>query len=1163
MKVYNSIKYKQSSMKDRISEVKRAVHVSFDGSSSQVLVAENQLSSPSCKETGKKSHSKAWIDNGFKQDIIHSTKIPKMTMSLFSVKAGCAKAANQKPLVARNQRTSEVSMVVTSTEMLTRKSMSTAVNSTPAKKTRMKPPLEMKNSSGRNITFKVRSDEAEPGNSIYVDLPEERATHTFVEKKSTMNAIESKETTNPIKATSQCSKSLQKKITPSKIVGLLQEEDERNLTSQTDLQGRLNDIVPDSQPVVLKQKSLLPGLLDNIHKGQKCLSKKRCWVSDSPISSCSTVERQTASVKYAFQQDDQIIKHQAFCSIFDEKSPKEDDQNKFKNSKNEALEMQLEGKLEKMTPRGMHERSGTCIKDNYKKTKFTENIASEMDKFKLDEICHNTGCEKQNTPNSNKSSKRYKTDLMCKNQPKKRECDVKENTVTETMISVIAAKYANETKEKYLNKEVPLSTRYRLDELHDKKLQKNLKDEKRTWKRQKGGVACTVNLKNKMEDSALDVYSFDDSFIVEPTVSLGMQNKKMPQQTCSNKRKSKKMNMKRKPTKKEEIHKSVGKVNRKHFFTDTDTDGKTEISWLQQSNRKTKPELVAYSRQRKRNTADNLGKGKLTTTVRTDCGKKSIDKKNKGGLREENNKKPTEKINLKEVPAEKKQRNCPQRAAAMQRCYKEVSESASDSYGESLSPSHYKERDLIMQVPAKKICTNAKEKAIMSADYEQQSETSEASTVVSYENTSAEKIRYEKTCESLVLTRSSSLVESLPSIRTDSSPEPLQSPHLSIVVKNPCKFSRNVLKAATPLSSPDFSAAKSTFTSGFSAIISPISLVTPLCPEINENGENAQQELVKLENPDEDIITNKSQSSENSFETTRSPNNFILSSILSKKATAEETPSRSTILEKNRRGEKDRAPSAEAHTSGPTRHSSVLKRICGKNLQSDFSDVEEEEGTTEQRAKLKRRSLFSFDFGKPNRDPELLSTSNRGSSIKQMDHWGQSEPNMGVICQQFRKELEVKFQRHSQRIDSLTKFSLKSLQQRMSSTNVQIHSYRLQRLNKFQAIVMQELQHFEKDCLSLKCMEKELSNFWKQRSEAFNELKENQEERIQHLRSSLENNVCHSMEIEEKIFSTEMHLMRKDMKAVQNRLLREMQEEELRTVRRGLQSFFLSETTHF
>ncbi|XP_072918461.1 synaptonemal complex protein 2 [Hemitrygon akajei] len=153
--------------------------------------------------------------------------------------------------------------------------------------------------------------------------------------------------------------------------------------------------------------------------------------------------------------------------------------------------------------------------------------------------------------------------------------------------------------------------------------------------------------------------------------------------------------------------------------------------------------------------------------------------------------------------------------------------------------------------------------------------------------------------------------------------------------------------------------------------------------------------------------------------------------------------------------------------------------------------------------------------------------------------------------------------RHAQRIDRFTKFSLKSLQQRMSSTNVQIHSYRLQRLDKFQAIVKQELQHFEKDCLSLKCMEKELSNFWKQRSEAFNELKENQEERIQHLRSSLENNVCHSMEIEEKIFSTEMHLMRKDMKAVQDRLLKEMQEEELLTVRKGLQSFFLSETTPF
>ncbi|XP_032897136.1 synaptonemal complex protein 2 [Amblyraja radiata] len=538
--------------------------------------------------------------------------------------------------------------------------------------------------------------------------------------------------------------------------------------------------------------------------------------------------------------------------------------------------------------------------------------------------------------------------------------------------------------------------------------------------------------------------------------------------------------MKRGQKNKEEMHKSMGNVNKKHFFTDTDTDGKTEISWIKESNKKTKPKLVAYSRQRKQSMADNLSK--VITSVGGHCGKKSKDKK-----------KPIENINSIEVPVEKRQRKCPRRTAAAQPRYKEVSESESDTCEESLSSPHQRDWD---PVPTKKICRNSKRKANMSADYEQENQILEVSTVQSYENTSVEKIRYERMCKSAALTRFSSPLESEGSIRTENSSESLQSPNLSTIVTKSCKSTRSILKTATPLSSPVYSAAKATFTSDFSPVVSPISLVTPLCLEINEK-DVVHQESVKLKNADEEIITNKSISSENSIVTTKSSNNFTLSSISGKKTTAEETDSRSVILEKSRRVEKDRVPSSEVYTSGPTHHSSVLKSIYGKNLQSNFYDDEEEEGTTEQRTRLKPRKLFTCDFGNQNcnRDSELLSTVNRGSSIKQMDYWGQSEPNMGEICQQFSKELKVKFQKHSQRIDSYTKFSLKSAQQRMSSTNIQISCYRLKRLDKFQAIVMQELQHFEKDSLSLKCMEKELSNLWKQHSKTFSELKENEEDR--------------------------------------------------------------------
>ncbi|XP_069740786.1 synaptonemal complex protein 2 isoform X2 [Narcine bancroftii] len=1174
MKVYPSTKHKRSSRKDRISEVKTAVHVIFDGSSSQALLAESQLSSPNNKETGSEKIIGTKVaclprtDTDFEQATVHPTE----------------------PIVAHRQKTSEVSMIVSSTERITRDpGGSIAVNSTPAKKSKMKPPLEMKNSSGRNNTYKVGSDKAEPGNSIHLDLPEKRSTHKLMEKKSTQ------------------------KITASKVIEILQEEDERKVVLQTMLQGRLDEIVPDSQPVVLKQKPLLPGLSENIHKDQMCFSKKRCWISDSPASSCSTVERKSACMKYAFQQGDQILKHQTFCSTFDEKSPRKNHQNEFQNLKNGAVELQLQYNLEKETSAEKHEKNGTYIKDNHNKAKFIENMASEMDNFKFDEISHNFGSEKQNNPKSNNGSERYKTDLTCKNQPRKPEYGVKKNTITETMINAIAAKYTDETKKKHLNKDVHLSIRYQLDELHD---QKKLKDKKQTWKGQKG-IDRTVNVKNKMKNGVLDVYSFDGSSTVEPTISLRVKNNKMPQQTFSDKRKSEKTNKKHKPAKKEEIHKSTGHVNKKYFFTDTETDGKTEISWLQESNRKTKPKLVAYSRQRKQNMPHNLDKGKVTTSVRSHSAKKS-----KGKM------KSIEKINSKKIPAEKKQRNCPRRAAATQPCYKEVSESASDSSEEVLSLANQRKSNLTMPVPAKKICKDYKEKETMPAHYTQHKEISDVSTLPSDENTSVEKMRYERMCKPVTLStsRSSSPPESEPSIQRESSLESLQSPNLSMKFTKPYKSAKGILKTETPLSSPYYSTAKPTFSCDFSPAVSPISQVTSLRIEINEmddvqqefvkwknpdgdivanknlTSENSiastgssnnftlnslttkktttkvtplrieinkmddvQQEFVKWKYPDEDIVANKCQSSENSVATTGSSNNFTQNSLITKKTSPKETLSRSATPVRSRRGEKDRVSSTESHTAGPTCNFSVFKCIYGKNLQNNFSDVEEEEETTEQQSNLKPRKLFGCDFGNQNsyRDPNLLSNNIGGSSVKQIDHWGKSEPNIGDISQKFSKELKVKFQRHSQRIDRFTKFNLKSVQQRMSSTSVQIYGYRLQRLNKFQAIIMQEMQQFEKDSLALKCMEKELSNFWKQHSKAFSELKENEEERIQHLRSSFENNVCHSVELEERVFRTEMHLMRKEMKTIQDRLLKEMQEEELVTVHRGLQSFFLSGSTPF
>ncbi|XP_038658796.1 synaptonemal complex protein 2-like isoform X3 [Scyliorhinus canicula] len=1077
----------------------------------------------------------------------------------------------------------------------------------------------MKNSSGRSTAFEVRLQDPEPGNTVHLTPSGKGATKHFEEKSC-------------------------KKITARRVAEILQEEENESLIQRTALLDRPNDIVPDSQPVVLKEKPLLPGLLESVHKDLRSFSKKKCWVSDSPASSCSTLERQTSRMKYTFQFDDRRIKHQTFYSIFDEKSPCQDHRNKL-----QTVEQLLTDKAEKVTPKERHKKCGTHMNDVKKRMQLTVDgrllPTSPTDEFPkiegvclhsicetetmasvasmkrlvmtnqiLDGICHGAGPKEQKIPQRGNYSKIRDLDLTCKYRPKDDEWENgirKESTISETMISAIAAKYTNEQKAKLLNKDVNLLNRYELDESQSliKKQKKKLKDEKGTDKGQKR-VAATEKSHSRMEDCTADVYSFVGSSTDEPTITLGMKYKTVSERIYANKRETEKKNVKSSLTKKE-VCKSSGCRNKKYFSIDTDTDGKTDVSWLRESNRKIKPKLVVYTRQKKENKAENLGKEKVATPHKKHCDKKSIP-----AMR------PTEKISSGQP--ERKQRICPRRSAAMQQCYKEASESEFDSREESLSSSPKRERNLTLPKEAKKVFKNSRRKSNLPNISMKYHELSEVSSHSFTNTSSVEKIRYEKTCEPTLSTRPTSPLESETSIQAESLPESLQSTYQSTAMKS-CKLKKGFLKIATSLPSPDHSGAKATFNSGSSPIVSPNSLSC----ELNEKDEDIQQTFLAVNKTYNSTTRNRNCSSESSVITARSSSNFTIRTPCSKRTAGEENLSTSAILQMSQRGVTDKVHENEIHISGPSSRASVLKRICGKDHQSNFNAFEEDEKTKDQATGLRPRKLFKYDFGNQsiNADAEFQSPINDDhSSIKKVDNWELNEPNMGIVCQRFTNELKVKFQekvahnkipdgqgmregkvlmdlkervvqlaredvnrswadgevgdvklcensalqhpsdniaKHAQRVDTFTKFSLKSLQQRMSSTSLQIHGYRLKRLNKFQSIFTQELEHFEKDSQSLKAMEKELTSFWKKHSKALSEMKENEEQRIQHLRSSFENNLRHSVEFEEQIFSTEMRLMRKDMKTCQARLLKEMQEEELVTVRRGLQSFFLSEGTPF
>ncbi|XP_054465353.1 synaptonemal complex protein 2 [Anoplopoma fimbria] len=162
------------------------------------------------------------------------------------------------------------------------------------------------------------------------------------------------------------------------------------------------------------------------------------------------------------------------------------------------------------------------------------------------------------------------------------------------------------------------------------------------------------------------------------------------------------------------------------------------------------------------------------------------------------------------------------------------------------------------------------------------------------------------------------------------------------------------------------------------------------------------------------------------------------------------------------------------------------------------------------------------------------------------------------LCKQFSSELKKKFQSRHNMVEVYNKQSLKTVQQHVSSLNTQVAKYRTQRLEQVQNVLMEEIHKLEQDDTVLKSMEKDLTMHWKKQAVAFHSYQEQGTMRNDALKKALQGNVCHSVEYEERIFTSQMCLIRNDMKSVQDRLLSQMQEGEIKSVKRGLHALFFS-----
>uniref|UniRef100_A0A8I3NX62 Synaptonemal complex protein 2 n=1 Tax=Canis lupus familiaris TaxID=9615 RepID=A0A8I3NX62_CANLF len=163
-----------------------------------------------------------------------------------------------------------------------------------------------------------------------------------------------------------------------------------------------------------------------------------------------------------------------------------------------------------------------------------------------------------------------------------------------------------------------------------------------------------------------------------------------------------------------------------------------------------------------------------------------------------------------------------------------------------------------------------------------------------------------------------------------------------------------------------------------------------------------------------------------------------------------------------------------------------------------------------------------------------------------------------VMCESLNAEFRRKFHVRQKIMDYFTKQSWKTAQQHLNTMNQQIQEYRINKLEKFQFIIIEELENYEKDSQSLKDLEKEFVDFWEKTFQKFSAYQKSEQQRLHLLKASLEKNVFYNTDYEDTVFRSEMCSMKENMKMLQDRLLKETQEEELLNVRRGLMSLFMA-----
>ncbi|NXU35758.1 SYCP2 protein, partial [Drymodes brunneopygia] len=556
--------------------------------------------------------------------------------------------------------------------------------------------------------------------------------------------------------------------------------------------------------------------------------------------------------------------------------------------------------------------------------------------------------------------------------------------------------------------------------------------------------------------------------------------------------------------------------DKKHLFSDSDTenrgdDSRTEISWLQESKRKPKAQIIDYSRSKKSRQPKSTDKNGFILPKTDNC-------------KLQNSK--TDEMMIKST-----RKNLPRRAATAKN-YKEPSSSESES--EEKIPTCTKEEKSKIQVKDYK-----QPKVLQIAPVEpKRVESSVHKALVKSRNSAEQKEVEMPSPESPASLETMRCADREPG---DASPEHSSSER-SLGLQDSTPEHREVLNSEKEISPSNFCSQNKSMQS-LGVAQSPETTVTNLTTYKTVTGKNSKGAAAETCNNNEDSSFQRCFS--DTFSVKGKPQD-ITKPIPKNKEEDCVTPSPLSASSRSRVQTWIKEPYAPMNESGPSVQT-FLKRTYHSATESSSDEAEtskEEEKKGRRRISLQPKKLFKADD----------AATYRGCySTEHITGWFFS-----LKCKSFEFHVKTSSQNRSRKMDNFNKQTLRAAHEHLATMSYQLHQCRIRQLEKFHFTLTEELEKFEKDSQSLKIMEKEFSTFWKKHSHTFSMYMKNEQQRIQILKTSFEKNIYHSVDYEENVFTSEMNLMKEDIKGLQEKFLKEMQEEELCNVRRGLQTLFQS-----